>query len=287
MKRRFITDAMTRVRDEFYGIDAAVATRAKILMGYTHRHNECEINLLVSGRAKYFFKDRVVNIPVGRLMIFWATTPHSLVEASEDVVFMVADIPLEYVLQWGLPAAFIHRLLAGEICVDKRDADWSVDQCMLSRWSKSDFRSDAYARRILLLEAEARLMRLAMESEPATVSELPPAGGKSSEKVIRMLQFMGRNYAQDIHIADVAAAVGLHPNYAVTLFKKFCGSGIQQYLTQIRLSHAERMLITGDETVLSIALASGFNSASQFYTEFARKHPFSPNRYRKKMTGHA
>jgi AraC-like DNA-binding protein len=83
-------------------------------------------------------------------------------------------------------------------------------------------------------------------------------------------------------MAEVAQAVGLHPNYAMSLFRRECGVTIWQYLLRLRLSHAQVLLLTSDKSVLSIALESGFGSLPRFYAAFSRESGMSPGEYRRR-----
>jgi AraC-like DNA-binding protein len=268
---------------ENYGMDTGITDIHNIRMSYTHTHPEIEVNLLVQGSAKYIFKGKILNIPQQRLTAFWATTPHCMIEASDDVRFLVADVPLDIFLQWQLPEPFVHALLKGEVITAPDRASLQSDFCMIMRWASINYRNNPVHRRIFLLEAEARLLRLALNYTQAAHPASLTSGSKSAEKVAHILEFISRKHQEQITLADIASAAGVHPNYAIPLFKKYCGTSIQKYLTQIRLSHAERDLLISSDTVTTIAFNAGFNSLSQFYAEFERKHAMSPGNYRKKM----
>ena len=95
---------------------------------------------------------------------------------------------------------------------------------------------------------------------------------------------MAANYKDDISTTDIGHAVGLHPNYAMTLFRRECGMSIWQYLIRLRLSQAQLMLLTTDKTVLAIALESGFGSLARFYAAFTRECGISPGEFRKRAS---
>ena len=72
-----------------------------------------------------------------------------------------------------------------------------------------------------MLELHARLRRLAHGLPTTTGSRpfaLPGEGGLS--KVEQLAASIAQHYQETILIGDVARAVGLHPNYAMNLFKK-------------------------------------------------------------------
>ena len=67
---------------------------------------------------------------------------------------------------------------------------------------------------------------------------------------------------------EISKAVGLHPNYAMNLFKKAFGTTLIDYITHHRVSHVQRLLATTDKKIVDIAFSSGFNSMSRFNEAF-------------------
>ncbi len=99
-----------------------------------------------------------------------------------------------------------------------------------------------------------------------------------------MACFLAEHYTEAIHIDHVAQIVHLHPNYAVNLFRKYYGMGMVEYLTQYRIAHAQRLLVTTKKTVLEIALEAGFGSVSRFYTAFKDICGQTPAAYRASLS---
>ena len=77
--------------------------------------------------------------------------------------------------------------------------------------------------------------------------------------------------------------VHLHPNYAMQLFRKCTGRTIVAYLTQYRVAHAQQLLLTTDQSISDVALASGFSSLSRFYAAFREICNDSPKHYRQSL----
>jgi transcriptional regulator GlxA family with amidase domain len=70
------------------------------------------------------------------------------------------------------------------------------------------------------------------------------------------------------------------------LFRRECGLAIWQYLTRLRVSHAQVELLCTDKTVLSIALDAGFGSLARFYAAFQKECGLAPGEYRKQAASH-
>jgi len=97
-----------------------------------------------------------------------------------------------------------------------------------------------------------------------------------------MLRYIADNYDQKVTIEDVSGSTGLHKNYAMKLFNRVMKVSIKQYINQLRLQHAQALLLDTDKPVLNIALEAGFGSVSRFYDIFHREFATSPLEFRRR-----
>jgi AraC family transcriptional regulator, melibiose operon regulatory protein len=241
-------------------------------------HGEVEINFVYEGALRYFMGGRFVEVPAGSFSVFWAAMPHQLVEVEPNTEFMFVHVPLVRLLRWNLSSPFMRKLLAGELVADPQSSAWDAE--LTRRWVADAKAGDASALHICELEVEARLRRLASKRQykaaPRTVDN------KARKQVEAITAFLAESYREDISTADIGRAISLHPNYAMTLFRRECGMSIWQYLIRLRLSHAQLMLLSTEKTVLAIALESGFGSLARFYAAFTRECGMSPGEFRKR-----
>ena len=103
--------------------------------------------------------------------------------------------------------------------------------------------------------------------------------------VEKMSRYIGENGRKDVSVEEVARASGLHPNYAMQLFKRAVGMSLKQAITRHRLDAAQSMLIASDHTISAIAFDSGFRSLSSFYDAFEKRFSASPAQFRKGAAG--
>jgi AraC family transcriptional regulator, melibiose operon regulatory protein len=248
------------------------------LMRQAHTHNDIEINLLTQGRVDYIMNGRPVVLTPGRFTCFWGSHPHSLISMAPDTRAVWVTLPLPWVLRWELPDPMVQKLLSGSVLSQDPDP---VTQAIALRWAK-EFK-DPSLQAVLLLEIQAQLTRLCLLAhDPAQQHPTPrlDRSDASIASVVKMSRFMADHWDTPITMQDVASHAGLNPNYATTLFKKTTGQGLLQYLTQLRLASAQRLLATSDLPVLDIALQVGFGSLSQFYEVFKREVRQSPRAFR-------
>jgi AraC-like DNA-binding protein len=95
-----------------------------------------------------------------------------------------------------------------------------------------------------------------------------------------MVSFIAQNYTKPVTVESVSRSVGLHPHYAMNLFRKTLGTTLIHCVTHHRISHAQRLLITTDKKIVDVALTVGFNSVSRFNAAFKKASDCSPREYR-------
>ncbi|MDZ4698345.1 MAG: helix-turn-helix domain-containing protein [Rhodothermales bacterium] len=258
------------------------------LMRKSDRHNEIELNFLQRGSVTYMLRGRRYAIRPGRLTLFWALAPHQIVEIEGDAPYYVATIPLTRFLQWKLPAAFVNRVLQGEVIEERSDAVIDYDAALFARWLDDVATADVPWLDLVLLEMEARVRRLALTSALSDEEAgLQPIDDSRSSTVERMAVFVAAHYKHAIQVHEIAEAVDLHPDYATALFRKTFGMTLSDYLADHRIAHAQRMLATSPAKITEIAYESGFNSISRFNAAFKKHCGCTPRTYRKQHTSRA
>ena len=115
------------------------------------------------------------------------------------------------------------------------------------------------------------------------IPDPPNASQHQLSHVEKIAEFLSAHYQDELTVHHIAANVNLHPNYAMDIFRKSFGATIIEYLTTLRVAHAQQLLVNTDQSVLTIALESGFGSVSQFYVAFNRLCGMSPRAYRESL----
>jgi len=248
------------------------------------RHNEIELNLLEHGSLTYLLGGTKVTVQAGRMTVFWAAIPHQIIGVGDKSSYHVATVPLAWFLQWDLPPRLVDPILHGRMIAEPRAKEGPRDATAFARWQQDLSRPTQTKRHIVLLEVQARLMRLglALPPEPAPRARASAASLESPalSKAEEIACFLAQHYREPLTTEQIGKAVGLHPNYAMNLFKKVFATTLTQYLTQHRLSHAQRLLATTNGKILGIAMDSGFGSVSRFNDAFRRAFGCSPREYR-------
>lgn len=256
------------------------------LMSRPDHHNEVELNFLKSGSVTYLLGGRKIMVEVGKLSIFWAAIPHQIIDFARDTVYFAATIPLPHFLEWRLPDHFAQSLLQGQFLCELTAAGADSDAWLFERWEADLQKKVPEIERAVLLEMQARLTRLAFNLRTNIKAgvkrdHLSTITNIGLTKIEQMACFIAKYYTQKLTVKQISEFVNLNPNYAMSLFQKTFGTTLINYLTQHRVSHAQRLLTMTDLPITEIALQSGFLSISRFNDAFCRLCGISPREYRK------
>lgn len=107
---------------------------------------------------------------------------------------------------------------------------------------------------------------------------------KKSEnaKPVRDAQrFIQANFANLIGLESVSEHVGFNPTYFSVLFKKETGMNFLEYLTDVRMREAKRLLSDPRKTIYDVALEVGYSDVKHFSRLFTRSTGIHPSKYRK------
>ena len=157
-----------------------------------------------------------------------------------------------------LPGGFIGSLLAGDLVLVSEGAGLALaERAELWAGALEHEPGDA-ERRAAELEVEALLRRIA-----ARRTEVAPGHPGVKGTAGEMAAFISERSGDDLRVEDVARHVHLHPQYAMTLFRRALGITIGEYLLQCRVARAQRLLLTTDMPITEVGFAARFGSQSQ------------------------
>lgn len=138
-------------------------------MNGPHRHDDLEVNLVAEAPLTYLFGGTPVEIRPGQIGLFWAAMPHRLIDCPANWRSYVSwlHLPLDLVLQWGLPEDAVSLLLRGVPIISDTGAATNAPadgglprQGDFARWAHDLEDGSADLREIALLEIQAAIRRL-------------------------------------------------------------------------------------------------------------------------------
>ncbi len=106
----------------------------------------------------------------------------------------------------------------------------------------------------------------------------------SSQKDIvdSVIDYIKTNYNISIRMEDISSKLFFNKNYIGKLFKQQTGMPVSDFIREIRVNEACRILSETNEIISSVASACGYNDMKSFYTAFKKSTGVTPKEYRDK-----
>ncbi|HEY0408156.1 MAG TPA: AraC family transcriptional regulator [Pyrinomonadaceae bacterium] len=126
----------------------------------------------------------------------------------------------------------------------------------------------------LVLEAMANEL-LVYTARNFVESDKPPGWLKQAHELLH------DRCGEKVSVAEIAAAVGVHPLHLARTFRRFFNCSPGEYLRKCRIQQAANLLLGSKKTLAEIALISGFADQSQFTRSFRQYTGNTPANFRR------
>ena len=97
----------------------------------------------------------------------------------------------------------------------------------------------------------------------------------------RAITIINYDLLADLSLKSIAKQLNVSPAYFSGLFKKECGCTLTDYVNNMRLERAIKLLRNGERQIQSIAYESGFQDPNYFIRLFKKYTGMTPGQYRK------
>lgn len=104
-----------------------------------------------------------------------------------------------------------------------------------------------------------------------------------SDYIFDAIAFITANAASEINSSDLAERFFVSVSKFNSDFRRVTGYSVKQYLIQLRLANARRLLASGEGSVAAVAYASGFSGESYFIQAFRTHFGVTPGQYKSSL----
>jgi Response regulator containing CheY-like receiver domain and AraC-type DNA-binding domain len=113
------------------------------------------------------------------------------------------------------------------------------------------------------------------------ISELHTDQSRKNETAEWIIEYIGKNYDKPLSLGLLADKISMSPSYLSALIKSHLGIGFVEYVSQLRIQKAVRLLEDDTLSVQEIAEQCGYDTIHTFIRQFKKTHRMPPNEYRK------
>jgi len=257
---------------------------------YRHLANAIELAFVVKGEARVATPSEVFRMTPGKLLVIERGVCHAQLPAASGPGHQVFWLHLnrttaglvDSVYSSATAGGFAYRLveLPGRTDVESIGAA-IISELTGQQWGYH--RAVAGLLRYLSCILVRRMPR-ARVTEPGPRESSITGGDARIWLVLEAaLEFCETNFRLGVTRTDVARAVGYSPRHLSQLMSSYLGHSVSDYLQNLRIVEARRLLEKSDLSVREIAIAVGYTDPAHFTRAFKRGTGLSPRTYRRRL----
>ncbi len=242
-----------------------------------HLHREMELTFIECGSGLRLVGDHIERFNGPELELLGPHLPHCVQGLRRSTGISMQfhwplDHPLRALPEFALLAPLWDRARRGLVfgpAVCKRVGPKLLAMPRLS----------AAGRLGMLLQVLAELAALPW-SQSRALSRLPFSvreGERHQPGIERVIRRVLEKYAEQLPLSEALRLAGMSKASFERQFPRYTGCTLTEFLNRMRLDHARRLLLGGNEPISAIAYAAGFNHLSHFNRLYRRAYRLTPS----------
>ncbi len=248
-------------------------------MDKSHVHDFFEIYYLISGTRRIFIDDSIYTVNKGDIVLipegiihrtsYNNEKAHERIDCTFDRRYIddIPEVKAEFLRLFGeYPVLALHS-------VHREYVERILNNIRSEYEDPDEFSDDSV--RSLLHQLVICLVRLKALQTSCIQNDMGDSLIQEAARYIRA------NFSNPLTLESVSAHINISPTYFSKKFKAVTGFGYREYLVNVRLQEASRLLLETKLSITEIALKCGFNDSNYFGDVFRHAKGVSPVNYRK------
>ena len=255
-----------------------------------HFHKEYELILINESTGTRFVGDNVSHFREGCLTLIGSNIPH-LFRNDEDYYSNTStkEASLTYLL-FSDDFLGTHFFQLPEMKLVERLLQKSSLALEISGKTKKwvskklhDMNNQKPPQRLIyLLEILVHLSH-SREMKPLLTMGFSANRSGETEKINEVFEFIMKNYTDEIYVQNIASKLHMSVASFSRYFKYHTRKTFSDYVTEIRIGHACRLLMEDNYNISEISYKSGFENSSNFYRHFRKITGVIPKDYKSRF----
>lgn len=246
-----------------------------------HYHHICQVLFVLGGRGLARIGGRDHQVTADSVVLVPSEQPHILIDQPDDPLFL-------FVLAFDAEAIGLRSEAPQLLAAFQRSEPVigygrlplvGVQEALRRILYEQTTRRPGYpiAIRAALLSILLSLYRATLpEDGRAIVGDLPAVDRPAHD----LQRYLEEHYYEPLKVETLARVARLSPRQAGERFKRATGRTLIQYLTEVRVREAKRLLRTTDKEIIAVCFEVGYDNLSHFYRVFRRFTGLTPKKYR-------
>lgn len=247
-----------------------------------HQHVEHELILFTEGEGTAFIGNYIGAFATDDIFFLGSNLPHTFQKANKELITsaVVVQFTADF---WG--SGFLDL---PECAALKKLLDIAAQGLRIQPSAKANL--IPLIKELEQLEGLSRIIRLCEclgyiasthAFETVSTQDIKTFQARNKDRIDRIVQYTIDNFQEPVTLADVAGTAGMSIPAFCSYFKKSTKKTYIDFLNEIRIGHACKLLIDTQKNILDICYESGFNTLANFNKQFLKMKQTTPSAYRK------
>ena len=245
-----------------------------------HQHTECELILFTEGSGLSFVGNYVDEFKIGDIFFIGANVPHTFQKRDNDLIASAV------VVQFRKDFLGREFMTLPESQPLQKLFDFSVQGMKIKGQPKIKLK--VLIKELEYLKGLPRIIHLCnclqilLHCECITLStpEIKLLDCHNKERIETIFRYTTDSFQKKISLSHIAQIADLSVPAFCTYFKKCTKKTYIDFLNEIRIGFACKLLLGTNRTVLDICYESGYNTLANFNKQFLKIKGITPSKYR-------
>jgi len=252
-----------------------------------HYHEECQLTYIIEGRGVILVADQLEEFREGDLLLIGKNTPHVLLSSKEYYEVnssLHARAISIFFSKDTFHQVFTHMPETAKIEEFLDQAQFGIRiKNNESRKIGEDLKQMVKLRQVPRIILFMKILDL-ISGNPNfefISSSIPHVSGKEDHlKLKKIFDYITQNFEKRITLEEVAGLINLTPTAFCRFFKLRTNKTFSQFLIEVRINQACKMLSNGNFNVTETFFSCGYNNSSNFHRHFRQHTGLTPSEYK-------
>lgn len=249
-----------------------------------HQHIEYELILFTEGEGTAFIGNHIGPFKTDDIFFLGSNLPHTFQKAHKELITSAVVVQFTDHF-WGTDFMHLPECKSLKKLFEAAAQGLKLKGKLLKQLRplvRDLEKLQGFPRIIRLCEC-LQLIAASQEYETISTQELNSFQGRNRDRIDKIFQYTIDNFQEPITLAAVAGTAGMSIPAFCNYFKKSTKKTYIDFLNEIRIGHACKLLIDTQKTVLEICYESGFNTLANFNKQFLKMKKLTPSGFRKNV----
>ena len=255
-----------------------------------HFHKEYELVLINKSSGTRFIGDKVSQFEEGDLSLIGSNVPHlfrngeeyyaknSKLKASSVFIHFTKDFLGNHFFDIPEMKSVSRLLEKSSLALEIHGKTNKTVKNKLQ-----DMAHQEPPERLIALLEILLVLSNSRELKPVLSTNFAVNNSGDTERINKVFEFIMKNYTQEIYVQEIASQLHMSVPSFSRDFKHHTRKTFSDYVTEIRIGRACRLLMENNHSISEISYKSGFDNLSNFYRHFKKVVGVIPKEYKERF----